>query len=91
MLLEAERSAEGRVVALREMARMLAAGPLEESQFCLGGQMDEEAPSPLMLSVNGTVSRQENTGAMFFHVYSLLFPLPRGLVGPCRAVLGSLR
>lgn len=53
--------------------------------------MDEEAPSPLMLGVNGTVSRQENAGAMFFHVHSLFFPLPRGLVGPCRAVLGSLR
>lgn len=53
--------------------------------------MDEEAPSPFMLGVNGTVSRQENAGALFFHVHSPFFPLRRGLVGPCRAVLGSLR
>lgn len=90
MLLTAVHSAQGSLVALGEMACLLAAGPLGECPFCLAGQMDEEAPSPLTLGVKNAVSGQENTTTTLFYVYSFFFLLPRGLVGPRGAALGSL-
>lgn len=76
-------------MALVGMAWVFASALLEEPEFCSGGWMDEKSLSPLMLGAKSTASGRKEQVCFLLHFHSLSC-LPRGLVRPCRAVLGSL-